>query len=263
MPKKKPELDEQIELAQKQKKETFVTKWFKDTAVNNRREMKQICDLVSQSAYQQFSLHVPSDHTEIFAVVFYATFEEILAFCKSRQKNAKDFTLQIANSINIGYTNDTDEDNEKVGNFTPILEFIGVNRTLQPSESERMDPKFSTSSFIQWKELNGKLTAEYYNEIQNKTYDRLRTKYRTNIRYAEAVIPLFCTFMDYIGHVLKQMYREAEGTGKSEVALNVFGLFDIFYSFNEDENREYITFAPGIPMKTGLKNDEIAAAYGD
>ena len=53
-------------------------------------------------------------------------------------------------------------------------------------------------------------------------------------------------------------YKEAEGTDVSEVSMNVLGLFDIFYSFNEEENQEIIEYQPNIMMKLALKSDSVA-----
>ena len=40
--------------------------------------------------------------------------------------------------------------------------------------------------------------------------------------------------------------------------MNVLGLFDVFYSFDEENNREIIEFQPNITMKLALKSDEVA-----
>ena len=256
---KKIEKEEEMEIdAKKQKKETFVTRWFKDYAVNNSEELKIICDLTSRSAQDQFSLYLRSNNTEVYAVVFYATFLTILDFLKEREKKHNNFSIVIANSINIGYTNNNNEDNEKIGNFMPIMEYLGINRNIV-DDSTNTDPNKTVQNFMQWKELNTKKNVEYYKEIQERTYDRLMKEYHTSIRTSEAVIPLFCTFMDNIGSVLKMKYKEAEGTDVSEVSMNVLGLFDIYYSFDEDENKEIIEFQPNIMMKLRLKSDAIAS----
>ena len=40
--------------------------------------------------------------------------------------------------------------------------------------------------------------------------------------------------------------------------MNVLGLFDVYYSYNDEDNQEIIDFAPNITMKLALKNDETA-----
>lgn len=259
MPRKpKVEKEEELDIKTPDKKETFVTRWFKDNAVNNATELKTICDLTARSAEEQFRLYLKSGNTEVYAVVFYGTFLTILNSLKQKQKIYNNFTIEICNSINIGYTNNDDENNEKVGNFMPIMEYIGINRNIVDSSSS-FDVDTTSQNFIRWKELNIKKNIEYYKEIQEIAYEKLKSEYKTNLRTSEAVIPLFCIFMDHITNLLKVKFREADGTDVSEVSMNILGLFDVFYSYNEDDNQEIIEFQPNIRMKLALKSDEIAS----
>lgn len=258
MPRKPKEVEQEIDVKAPVKKETFATRWFKDYAVNNAKELKFVCDLTSRSAEEQFSMFLNSGNTEVYAVVFYATFMTILEFIRSKQKVYNNFTIQIANSINIGYTNNDDEENEKVGNFMPILEYISINRTIV-DDSVSFESDTSSVNLIRWKQLNIKKEVEYYKEIQEKAYQKLLNEFKTGLRTAEAVIPLFCIFMDHITNVLKMKFKEAEGTDVSEVSMNVLGLFDVFYSFNEEEGQEVIEFQPNISMKLALKADDVAS----
>lgn len=257
MARKPKEEEQQIDVKAPVKQETFVTRWFNDYAVNNKTELKFICDLTSRSAEEQFSMYLKSGNTEVYGVVFYATFLTILGFIKGKQNSYNNFTIQFCNSINIGYSNSINENNEKVGNFMPIMEYIGINRSVV-NEDSSYDEDRTSQMFIRWKELNIKKNIEYYKEIQEHAYEVLKSQYKTNLRTSEAVIPLFCTFMDHIVNVLKIKFKEADGTDVSEVSMNVFGLFDVFYSFNEETDQEIIEFQPNISMKLALKSDDVA-----
>ena len=258
MPRKK-EVEEQIDVVKKERKETFVTRWFKDYAVNNREEMKICCDLTARSADEQFKMIIINGHTELFAVVYYVTFVTILEFIASKQKSRvyNDFSMEICNSINIGYTNNTNEENEKIGNFMPIIEHISINRSIT-NDMDPKDPDATPTGVIRWMSMNAKKNAEYYKDIQEKAYNTLKEDYHLDIHVSEAVIPLFCIFNDHIVNVLKMKYKEAQGTNVSEVSMNVFGLYDIFYSFDEDTNTEQIEYQPGIRCKLAMKNDDLA-----
>lgn len=258
MPRKPKEIEQEVDVTKEKKPETVVTRWFKDHAVDNARELKIICDLTARSAEEQFSLFIKSGNTEVYGVIFYATFMTILEFLRGNEKRWNELTIEICNSINIGYTNDDCEDNEKVGNFMPILEYIGINRNIV-DEGGSLDADKTKQNYIRWKELNIKKNVEYLKEIQEKAYEKLKTEFKTNTRTSEAVIPLFCTFMDHISNVIKMKYKEAQGTDVSEVQMNVFGLFDIFYSYDEDDDQEIIEFKPNITMKLALKSDDIAS----
>lgn len=258
MPRKIKEVEQEIDVKKStEKKETFATRWFRDYAVNNAQELKIICDLTSRSAEEQFSMYIASKNTEVYAVVFYATFMTILEFIRSKQKTYNEFALEIYKSINIGYVNSDNEDNEKVGNFMPIMEYIGINRNVV--DDGELEEEKTSQNFIRWKVLNSKKNVEYYKEIQERAYERLKNEYATNLRTSEAIFPLFCIFMDNIVSVLKMKFNEADGTEVSEVSMNVLGLFDAYYSFNEEDNQEIIEFQPNISMKLALKSDDIAS----
>ena len=258
MPRKKlEEKDQELDVKKVEKKETFATRWFKDHCTDNASDMKIICGLVSRSAEDQFHLFIPSGNTEVYAVVFYGTFITILDWIRQKQKSKNEFSIEIAGSVNVGFTNNTDQNNEKVGNFMPVLEYIGVNRSIIDSD-DGPDEYRTSKNCIRWKELNIKKNVESYKEIQEVAFDRLKTELHTNLRTSEAVIPLFCIFMDNLTSYMRYKYQEADGTDVSEVSMNVFGLFDIYYSFDADNNQEIIEFQPGISMKLRLKSDDTA-----
>ena len=257
---RKPKTEEEelnVDVTQVPKKETFISRWFRDYAVNNAKELKMICDLTARAAEEQFNMTIITGNTEVYAAVFHATFMSILQFLKDKQKTRNEFTIEICNSINIGYVNNDDEENEKVGNFMPIMEHIGINRNIVNNEVSDESEK-TNINFLRWKELNSKKNVECYKEIQENAFNLLMKEYKTNIRTSEAIIPLFCIFMDNIVSVLKVMFQEASGTDVSEVSMNVLGLFDVYYSYNDEDNQEIIDFAPNIVMKLALKNDETA-----
>lgn len=257
MPRKpKEEKEEELDVSTSKKKVTFATQWFEDNAVNNKEDMKIICDLTARSAEEQLCIFLKSRNNEVFAVIFYATFMTILDWLRGRQGKKKNFTIEIANSINIGYVNNDSEENEKVGNFMPIMEHIGINRNIIDDGIDNIN-KTSANS-IRWKELNIKESIEKYDEIQNEAYNRLKKDYRIDVRTPECVIPLFCMFLDHITNYMKLKFQEVDGTDVSEVQMNVLGLFDVFYSFNPDDNVEVLEYVPNIKMKLALKNDENA-----
>ena len=258
MPKiKKEEQELDLQTSAKPKKETRASRWFNDNVTNNKEEMKIICQLTARSAYEQFSLSVMKN-VETYAVIFYATFMTILDYIRSKEKTYNNFTIEICNSINIGYTNNDNEENEKVGNFMPIMEYIGINRSIISDSTDINDPNQTTRSYLRWKELNTKKNSEALYTIQTNAYEMLKKEFAIDTRSQEAIIPLFCTFMDLICNVIKMKYKEAEGTDVSEVSMNVMNLFDIFYSFNAEENVEIIEFTPNIAMKLALKDDSNA-----
>jgi hypothetical protein len=269
------EVEEDIEVKpESRKKETYVVRWFRSHAVENPDDIKIISDLTSRSVAQQFQIYLNnSGNTEVYAVIFYATFLTILEFIREKQKKYNNYTIQIANSINIGYTNNDNEDNEKSGNFFPVLEYIGINRIfidsnpdindedINDKERKKLSTEKSRKNCLGWEVLNIKHNAECVKDIQERTNQKLNRDFIIDIRVSEVIIPIFCIFMDNINTVVKLKFKEAEGTDLSEVHLNILGLFDVYYSYNEEENQEVYEYVPSITTKLMIKNDSKADNY--
>ena len=263
MPRKKvEEKDQELDTKKKVKKKTWAVRWFDDHCTDNVSDMRIVCGLVARSAYEQFHIDVPSGNNEIFAVVFYGTFTTILDWIRQKQKTRNEFMIEIAGSLNIGFTNNTDQNNEKVGNFMPVMEYIGVNRNIVYSTEGIKDELGTPANCIRWKELNIKKTADSFKEIQEVAYQRLDQELHVNLRTSEATIPLFCLFLDALTGYMRYKYQEAEGTDVSEISMNVLGMFDIYYSFDPETNQECIEYAPGVFVKLRLKSDDTAGREG-
>jgi len=141
----------------------------------------------------------------------------------------------------------------------PILECTGtLNRNIAGPNPSDLTEQSSAISYISWKELNCKRNADAMKEIQEKTYQYLKKEFRINLRTSEAVIPLFCIFIDHLMNVLKYKYKELLDTNISEVSMKVLGLFEMFYSYNEETGQDIIDFVPSVFMKLSLKSDERA-----
>ena len=242
----------------KEKKVTKVVRWFNEYCTDNRKDIKMICDLVARSVDEQFSMSVVSNNTEIFALIFFVTFTAVLDFLKKKQSQYDNFSFEICNSLNVGYTNNTDESNEKVGNFMPILEYIGINRNIIRDDTVSGDD-VSSIHFIQWKQQNLKQNENFCNAIQNEASVVLSNEYGVRLLNNEAIIPIFCIFIDMVVQVLKLKFQEALGTNVSEVSMNVLCLFTAYYSFSEEDNQEIIEYVPGIYTKLREKSDIISS----
>lgn len=270
MARKPKEVEQEIDLG-KQKQKTFSQRWFDEHATNNKEEIKRVCDITSRSCWEQFKIYIPNN-TEIFAEVFHATFMSILKFLRDKQSKYTEYSMLIAQSINIGYLNNTNTDNEKVGNFMPFMEYYNVNRSVVDpydipyddareirNKGMKIEEGHANRQLMAWKVQNIKQDIENYNKIQQDALQLLLTDdYKVNLRADEAIFPIFCIFMDNVTNVLKMKFRELNGANVSTVSLDCLGLFKEFYSYDEEHDKEVIEFQPDITMKLALKNDEAA-----
>lgn len=289
MPKKPKEIEEQIDISQQKKEPPATVTWFKNHAVENPSDLKIVCDLVARSVEDQFKIHFANrEYSQGYGTIFYNAFMAILRFLRKQQKVYKQFTILIFNSLNIGYTNSDDEDAEKVGNFMPVMEYAGINRVMvsrpkyslenaknmSKAEISRLTAANLEAALDEWYELNTtsdpltrwqctntKKNGEFYNQISTDATNALKQKSegQLSLRADRFALTIMAIFMDMLVSVMRMKFQEAEGTGVSEVKMNVFGLFDVFYSFNEEENQEIIEYQPNITMKLALKQDSVAS----
>jgi len=262
MPRKPKVLEEEQEVEVKipQKKKSAAARWFDEYAVDSKEDLRTICDLTARSLHDQFLIGIESNNIEVYGVAFYVIFMEILKFLRAKQKEKfhKQFSVEICNSINIGYTNNMDEDNEKVGNFMPMIEYIGINRNVVPADDSSSKQK-SKDYMITWKQMNSHQNIEFYKMIEENAKQTLKEEYNMDIRTSELVMPILCIFLDNTVNLLKIKFQDLVGKDVSEVSINVFGLYTVFYSFDEDTNTEQIEYQPGIALKLATKQDELAS----
>lgn len=239
------------------KKKNIVKEWFNDNVRDNPQDIKIACDLTARSCEEQFSMYIRSANSEMLAVIFYTTYESIMKFIKEKETMYSDFTIQICECLNLGFTQNKTEGNENVGGFMPICEHIGMNRRVIDTGASNNDNR-TTENLLKWKELNIKKNVEMYKIIQEDAYNALFKNYGIDTRESEAIIPIFCIFMDSLIHVLKTKWIEADGSDVSQVSIRVMGLFTIFYSYYSDTDEEIIEFELNPDSKIGIKSDELA-----
>lgn len=235
----------------------YVQRWFDDYVVNDKEDIKIICQNTATSIAEQFAININGGFNVIYAATFYETFLSILRFIREKQKTYNEFSINIADLVVVGYTNNDDESNEKVGNFFPFVEYIG-KYTKVINNNDHMAVDKTNSSVIRWKELNIKQNIEFMKKIQMDAFESVSKNMKINLRTDEAIIPIFCTFLYYVAEYMKYKFKEANHTEVSEVKMNVLGLFDIFYSYDEEEGKEIVDIIPGIKMKLELKMDNVA-----
>jgi hypothetical protein len=254
---KKTEKEEELDI-KKPVRDSVVTRWFKENAGDSAHDLKIVSELTARSCWDQFNLS-PTVSGEVYAVIFYATFMTIIDFLMSQRKKYSQYTMEIGQCINIGYMNNTNDDNEKVGSFDPIIEYIGTNTRVQKDNETSI-----TANLNKWKGANVKTEDEIREKIEKATLARLNSdEFKIDTRTDQMIFPIFGTFMDNLVAYVKVKYKEAMGTNVSTVSIDVFRIFRIKYSFNEEENMECIEYEPLTLMKCPMKSDDISKTYVD
>ena len=244
--------DPSIESSQKnpvQERIESVKGWFERTCVDDRDKILAVCAVTGRMLADQFNMRTRENLDEVWALVFYECWLQILEFLSRKTSQYTEFEVQVEKCVRIGYTNYLNDDDEKVGNFMPFMEWVGKDTSIVYNPHETAD-----DNFIRWKEQNSIKNVDMQKEIQDKTALLINRKYGMNIGSPDAVIPIFCIFLDNVVNILKQDYKDA-GEDVSKVKMNVLSQFTVTYSFDTDDNREIVDFSPSVAIKMEIKND--------
>lgn len=235
--------------------------WFRINVTDDREFILKVCDMTSRKITALTHIRLINSQGEYVSPVVYAVivdkiFDVIGRYLQEQQKKHPEFNIVIGQNLNIGYTNDKNIENEKVGNFFPFIEYLTENRSVFPIV--RSDPYETASlSYKSWLEKNVKKNVEEAKKIASTAMRELKDA-GYNVFFEEAIIPILCIFIDMLVLAMKHEYDALKETGQDEVSVNVMGLFYAHYSFDKEENREVIEFEAGIKMKQDYKNDSVA-----
>lgn len=240
----------------------WALRWFNQYVIDDKEDIRKICAVVDKMASEKLDIAIANNggHMEVYAAVFHGILTAIMEYMRSKQKEGyKQFTIELGNSLNFGYDNDDDENNEKVGNFMPILEYIGTSTHPQrPRDTGVSNTNTIAAAAMNWKSANMKKTTSHYQAIQEIAYKILSKSYRVQLPTSELIFPIFCLFLDNMAAVLKYKYNELQGTGVSQVSMNVVGMFKATYSFDVINNEEIIQYQAFPAIKLGMKSDTMS-----
>lgn len=234
--------------------------WFLDNVKNNPKEIAEVCKMTARSMHEQASIRFenPNSTPAFYAMVVDRTFMSIVKYLAKMQAcGYPRYTIMFGNNFNIGYQDDDNKDSEKIGNFIPVLEYGVQNKSIVPAPGVDSEDVV-INSYKRWMELNVKQCIEETTWIASDAFDHLLNEDNLNLRYKEAIVPIFCTFIDMIVEVLKFKYQERKDADQSQVSIDVFGLFYAYYWFDEEDQGEVIEFEPGIKLKQDMKSDKFA-----
>lgn len=234
--------------------------WFNANVQDNRKEIEEVCEMTGRRIHEQARviLSNPNSTPVLFALVVDRTFTAIANFLVKKQSAGyRSFSILLGRNFNIGYRDGDDDTSEKIGNFVPVLEYGEQNKSIVPSSSAEPE-EIAIDSYKRWLELNTVEAADDATLIASEAFDHLLNEDRINLRHKEAIIPIFCIFIDMLVEVLKIKYQEKKDANRTEVLINVFGLFKAYYSIDATDNTEVIEFEPGIKLKQDMKSDKYA-----
>jgi len=227
--------------------------YYKEICVEDEEDLRKACNVADLRNWEEFKVKL--EYPEILASIFSKTFEAIIKKLEVFEKDNSMFNINIANTLNIGYTTSENDDDEKEGNFMVyIKDNLGGKplASLEHNESN-MTAKECVTQWCQSHIVDENIGI--LNEIAVKALSMLKD-IDIILPTSDFIWPLFCTLYSNIISQAIQMRKE---TNQFKYEINVFSCFYLIVQEAEDDNVDII-IRPSILSKLALKNDSIASS---
>jgi len=227
-------------------------KYFSEICKEDVDDVLTICSTASQIIYEKFKIKI--DDPKILATIFSRTYEAILDYLESLEKDYSEFKIDICNRFVIGYSTIEDENDEKEGNFMVFIRHLNSLNTSMDNAADNANLK-SVELAVQWNTDNVLEQPKIIKDISARAKDKCE---KTDIYMgsSECIMPIFVTTYENIVNYVKIKRKELD---KFEYEINFASVFYIGARESEDDTSD-IYIRPNIESKLKLKNDLIATS---
>ena len=227
-------------------------KYFNEICKEDEDDVLTICSTASQIIYEKFKIKF--DDPKQVATVFSKTFEAILDFLQSLEKDYSEFKLNVCNRLVVGYSTIESDEDEKEGNFMVYIRHLNSINTQMDNDSDNANLK-ALELAVQWNTDNILDQPKIIKDISAKAEEKCK-KIDIYLSSSELIMPIFITTYENIVNYVKIKRKELD---KFEYEVNFASIF--FIGAREAENDlADIYIRPNIESKLKLKNDAIATA---
>lgn len=240
--------DDAIEMTETIEQETKESerwlRYYADNIYEDNDHIQMIAETANAVIRERFHI-VLNDHRLITAA-FLRIFEGFIEKLKTFQKEYDNFQINLANRLAIGFTNNENDEDEKVGNYMIFMQHLRESTKVDNSN----DPTVSNiERAVQW---NAENVIEQPELIRSLTIEAVKFLRDIDIQLAnnEIIMPIFITYYECIINYLKIHRREED---LFEMQLN-YSWFFIGAREGED-GRDVIFIRPSINGKLSLKSD--------
>lgn len=221
---------------------------FAENCVEDREDNILILDNAGRTIHKKFSVSI--EDPSIWGTIFYIVYNAIIEHIVSKEKEYSSYQLSVCDRFVVGYDNDEDEDNEKIGNFAIQIKDRGMN--IDATDVD--DPTITArEKCVRWNAENVINQADDIRNIAIRSRDLLQI---AGIRLAspELIMPIFITIYQHLISFLKIRRRELD---QFEYQCNFMSCFYI-YARESEQGDDIIAIKPSIGDKLNAKNDEAA-----
>lgn len=224
--------------------------WFKKNVKEDEKHIEMIADLSKKALFDTLSITIKT--SDVVMALYGSIFETIMDYVKEQQKDKSSYSINIANRLEIGYTNKEDENQEKVGNFMVYMKCLeNKGKAAEIDEDETRSVELAA----QWNAANVTSNVEAIKEISQRALRSVDDDVDIQLGSLELVIPIFSIIYEQIVGYMKIKRAELD---VEELEINLCNLCTVIAQRN-DEGDTVIYFAPTVAKKREYKNDKDAS----
>lgn len=220
-------------------------KWVADNIHENHEELMQIGELAIRSISDRFALTL--NKPELVLAIYDTTFNAIRNTLKEKQDTYPDYSINIADRLEIGYSNYDNENAEKNGNFMFSIKHLPGKKINNRDEDSDETIELAT----QWNAYNITSDIETVQEIAERAKKDLEERLEVSLGSSELIIPLFITIHEALVSFLTIKRVESQ---VCEYEINMCGQFAAGVKEDDDAN-EVIYFIPPVDLRLFMKDD--------
>lgn len=223
--------------------------WYKENIVDNQEDIWHIGETASLRIFKDLKISMPPE----MIIAFYCnSLEGMMDYLKKKQTDYTEFWINVQDTLEIGYTNNENEDDEKQGNFMIQVNYLPDAPRVNVNDFSDDAETIATS----WASQNMSASIEYLlKEIMPHVKNYLKTHVDLIIERAEVVLLLFMLINEVIIGVVKTKRQES---AVSDYFITVGGLVSIHCQETDDGDRIFFKAEPSA--KIMMKSDGDATA---
>ncbi len=224
--------------------------YFDEFAKEDKDHIITICETASKFIWERFRARF--DDPKLLAVTFSKIYSAFLNKLESLESEYSDFKINICNRLEMGYSTNEDEDDEKQGNFMVFIRHL--NTTKKNEENDDPTAKAKERA-VQWNTENIIDQPQLLKKISVDAIEALKSE-DINLGTSELIMPIFITTYEAIINYLKIKRHEEDAF---EFEINFMSCFYIG-ARESDDDIDDIYIRPNIEAKLKLKNDTAASS---
>ena len=227
--------------------------FFNEFATEDIEDILTVCEMAGPKICKIVKARF--DDPKLLGSVFSKIFTAIQKNLRDLEDKYSSFEINVCDRLLIGYSNKTEEDDEKAGNFMFYMRHMSDSKKV---EDEVDSSSSATELAVQWNTENIRVQPELLRKIAVDAIKELE-EIKVMLSSSEFIFPIFVTVYENLINYLRVKRGEKD---VFEYEINFMSCFYIGARESED-GVDDIYIRPNIESKLFLKNDLRASSEND